>query len=112
MITERYVVTWTNGDRVAEIARARGMQDGDGSSFWDWIEVDEFASVVPVTTLKEARRHALAVLPDDVCGEVRIAREVFDHDEDEWRENAIWYAADPNDDFDENRPDYVPEMEA
>jgi len=62
--------------------------------------------------LKVAREEAKARIDDDVCGQVRIAREVCVRSHfapDRWDEEAVWHVSDKLDAPIEVEPDYEPE---
>lgn len=115
MEESRYLVSWVPLRAVEAACRKRGMKAGDGTSFWDWIEPEECAQTLEKRSFFEAVYAARAVLPFDVCGEVRISREVLIRNHDDlgnvlpgrsWEEEAVWHLHDADDDMQESEPDY------
>ena len=111
----RYVVSFVPTDDVVRRCEALGMREGDGSSFWDWMEPEDCEQTRAKRTFAEAIEHARAVLPRDVFDEVRIAREQLVQEQDDlgntfkckvWREDAVWHLIDAAEHLSEDTPDY------
>jgi hypothetical protein len=111
---KRYIVSWTPTKAVESACRKRGMRDGDGTSFWDWIEPDNCSEHREFTSFAAARTFARKVLPLDCFGEVTIERQklVRDHDDlgnvfrrKSWQTDATWHVQ-PDDQRREDDPTY------
>ena len=105
----RYAVIWVPTEAAEAVARKAGMRDGDGTSLWDWQEPEDEMVTAHLATFGAALVKARDVLPADVCGEVRIERELWVKDIDDrerWMGEAVWHLHDSADALDENEPDF------
>lgn len=88
---ERYTVQWVPVLLVEQAAEERGYKQDTGYSFWDFVEPEEFMQSKSFKTQTEAFRAAKSRVRIDVCGEVRICREVYDANLDYWEERSVFH---------------------
>ncbi len=113
----RYTVSWTPTKDVIAACQKRGMKDGDGTSFWDWIEPEYCTKTQHCPDFTKAVHFARFVLPEDCFGEAMIERLSLTRDHDDlgntfrsksWEVDATWHVQ-PDDQPVEDEPTYLAE---
>lgn len=113
-MAKQFDVFWTPTKDVEADCRTKGWREDDGTSFWDWVDADNYGASVTRGTFKGAISAARQALPFDVFGEVRIRRVVvvqrsfgkLDREHD-----AVWHVYDGDPDPVEKSPDHVDDVE-
>lgn len=104
----RFLSEHTPTSHVETVARDRGMKDGDGSSFWDWLEPEECTIAKEYKRFRYAADHAKKHVEVDVFGEARIREQhaVYHNGRViDWRTQAMWHVYPETTDIHENQPD-------
>lgn len=108
-----FQISWAPTKDAERLSAERGRKEGDGTSFWDWIEEDQITLVKPRSTFDGAVIIAREKLPLDVSGQVRIARlrTIVEDGRDTYVEDAIWHLSDPDEALTEDAPHLEPEID-
>lgn len=110
----RYVIAWVPLEEVKATCAKAGMKDGDGTSYWDWVEPCACEHSSETGSFKSAVEAARQVLPKDTCGQVRIERLCLEQDRDDlgnffnthsWETDAVWHLTSADDELSEDKPD-------
>ena len=98
--TTRYIVSWIPEAAVEAAARAAGMVDGDGTSFWDWTSQEEHETARRFSTFPEAVAFARKIAPTATFRVADIDRQQQTVEGDElgswieWNTDASWEVED------------------
>lgn len=108
----RYRVTWTPLTEVEFASARRGMKPDDGSSFWDWCDVEEFERVeefsawqAALTFAKRAKRRDVWLMPR-IMKLVRVERRDDAGPFEGWDAIGMW-EVDGRSGLDPNDPDVI-----
>lgn len=107
----RFYVEWHPTDEIEAACRKEGMKDGDGSSFWDWVEPPDFAKTKIFQAFGEAVTFALSIASQDCFGGARIYRQEQNVIKDgkrsflRWDDECFWDGINGDDCPDITKPD-------
>lgn len=105
-----FVVSWVPLDEVKRACTKLGQRDGDGTSFWDWIEPEHCERTKGFDEFEPALRFAKTVAQLDAFSEARIERLRLTEDDDDgtsWEADARWDVREDTGPHREDAPDVL-----
>ena len=73
----KFVASWHATDHIKSACLKAGMEDGDGTSFWDWVRQEDFEEHTVHPTFDAAKALAFSIKHHDCFGAPRVEKFVW-----------------------------------
>jgi hypothetical protein len=110
-IPTRYVVEWHPTAAIEAECVKLGQKPDDGTSFWDWVDIDDHVETRTFPIFDEAVTFALSIAGQDCFSGARIYRQVQivirdgKHAFIRWESECFWDGLNGDDKPDVEKPD-------
>lgn len=110
-IPERFVVEWHPSAEIEAECVKLGMKTDDGTSYWDWVEIQDHAQTKAFRKFDDAVAFALTVAEGDCFHGARIYKQLQELVRDgkrtfiRWEDHCFWDGINGDDKPDAAKPD-------